>query len=72
MPQSHSSGHAVAPAVVDPGLVVTDMTMRNGHGATLMRRLRQGGSRARFLGTTSWRPPRKPGRTRWSMPRRGT
>ncbi|SNR72851.1 Response regulator receiver domain-containing protein [Blastococcus mobilis] len=27
--------------------------MRNGHGATLMRRLRQNGSRARFLVTTS-------------------
>ena len=42
-------------AVVDPDLVVTDMTMRNGHGATLMRRLRQGGGRARFLVTTSSR-----------------
>ena len=27
-------------ADIDPDLVVTEMTMRNGHGATLMRRLR--------------------------------
>jgi CheY-like chemotaxis protein len=40
-------------AVIDPDLVVTEMTMRNGHGATLMRRLRQNGSRARFLVTAS-------------------
>jgi CheY-like chemotaxis protein len=40
-------------AVVDPDLVVTEMTMRQGHGATLMRRLRENGSRARFLVTTS-------------------
>jgi CheY-like chemotaxis protein len=40
-------------AVIDPDLVVTEMSMRNGHGATLMRRLRQNGSRARFLVTTS-------------------
>jgi CheY-like chemotaxis protein len=39
-------------AVVDPDLVVTEMSMRDGHGATLMRRLRQSGSRARFLVTT--------------------
>ncbi|TFV65301.1 UNVERIFIED_ORG: response regulator [Bacillus sp. AZ43] len=36
-------------AVVEPDLVVTDMAMRNGHGATLMRRLRQNGSRAAFV-----------------------
>jgi CheY-like chemotaxis protein len=28
--------------VIGPGLVVTDMVMRNGHGATLMRQLREG------------------------------
>jgi CheY-like chemotaxis protein len=42
-------------AVVEPDLVVTDMTMRQGHGATLMRRLRENGSRARFLVTSSRR-----------------
>ncbi len=36
-------------ALVDPDLVVTEMVMRNGHGATLMRRLREQGSTARFL-----------------------
>jgi CheY-like chemotaxis protein len=36
-------------AVVDFDLVVTDMAMRNGHGATLMRKLRENGSTARFL-----------------------
>ena len=36
-------------ALVEPDLVVTDMVMRNGHGATLMRRLREQGSSARFL-----------------------
>jgi DNA-binding response OmpR family regulator len=36
-------------AMIDPDLVVTDMVMRNGHGATLLRRLREQGSRARFL-----------------------
>ena len=36
-------------AVIEPDLVVTDMVMRNGHGATLMRRLREQGSTARFL-----------------------
>ncbi|HET6394539.1 MAG TPA: response regulator [Blastococcus sp.] len=40
-------------AIVEFDLVVTDMTMRNGHGATLMRRLRENGSRASFLVTTS-------------------
>jgi len=35
--------------LVDPDLVVTEMVMRNGHGATLMRRLREQGSTARFL-----------------------
>jgi CheY-like chemotaxis protein len=40
-------------AIVDFDLVVTDMPMRNGHGATLMRRLRESGSRASFLVTTS-------------------
>jgi DNA-binding response OmpR family regulator len=36
-------------AQVRPDLVVTDMVMRRGHGATLMRRLREQGSTARFL-----------------------
>jgi DNA-binding response OmpR family regulator len=36
-------------ALIDPDLVVTEMVMRNGHGATLMRRLREQGSAARFL-----------------------
>ena len=36
-------------ALIRPDLVVTDMVMRNGHGATLMRRLREQGSSARFL-----------------------
>jgi CheY-like chemotaxis protein len=36
-------------ALTEPDLVVTDMVMRNGHGATLMRRLREQGSTARFL-----------------------
>ncbi|HLM05973.1 MAG TPA: response regulator [Blastococcus sp.] len=36
-------------AVIQPDLVVTDMVMRRGHGATLMRRLREEGSTARFL-----------------------
>lgn len=36
-------------ALVEPDLVVTEMVMRNGHGATLMRRLREQGSSARFL-----------------------
>jgi DNA-binding NarL/FixJ family response regulator len=36
-------------ALLQPDLVVTDMVMRNGHGATLMRRLREQGSTARFL-----------------------
>ena len=36
-------------AVIEPDLVVTDMVMRQGHGATLMRRLRDQGSTARFL-----------------------
>jgi CheY-like chemotaxis protein len=40
-------------AIDDFDLVVTDMPMRNGHGATLMRRLREGGSRASFVVTTS-------------------
>jgi CheY-like chemotaxis protein len=34
---------------LEPDLVVTEMVMRNGHGATLMRRLREQGSAARFL-----------------------
>ena len=42
-------------AAVDPDLVVTDMVMRNGHGATLMRRLREHGSRARFVVTAARR-----------------
>ncbi len=42
-------------ALIQPDLVVTDMVMRNGHGATLMRRLREQGSRARFLVTASRR-----------------
>src|SRR4051794_39998189 len=36
-------------ALVEPDLVVTEMAMRQGHGATLMRRLREQGSTARFL-----------------------
>jgi CheY-like chemotaxis protein len=36
-------------ALVRPDLVVTDMVMRRGHGATLMRKLREQGSTARFL-----------------------
>jgi len=36
-------------ALLEPDLVVTEMVMRNGHGATLMRRLREQGSAARFL-----------------------
>src|SRR5688500_6144939 len=36
-------------ALTEPDLVVTDMVMRNGHGATLMRRLREQGCTARFL-----------------------
>jgi DNA-binding response OmpR family regulator len=41
--------------VVEPDLVVTAMAMRDGHGATLMRRLREQGSWARFLVVTSRR-----------------
>jgi CheY-like chemotaxis protein len=40
-------------ATVDPDLVVTELSMRHSNGATLMRRLRENGSRARFLVTTS-------------------
>jgi CheY-like chemotaxis protein len=40
-------------AAVDPDLVVTELSMRDGNGVTLMRRLRENGSRARFLVTTS-------------------
>jgi CheY-like chemotaxis protein len=36
-------------ALIRPDLVVTEMAMRQGHGATLMRRLREQGSTARFL-----------------------
>jgi DNA-binding response OmpR family regulator len=36
-------------ALLRPDLVVTEMVMRNGHGATLMRRLREQGSAPRFL-----------------------
>src|SRR3954462_14721496 len=36
-------------ALIEPDLVVTEMAMRQGHGATLMRRLREQGSTARFL-----------------------
>jgi CheY-like chemotaxis protein len=39
-------------ALLVPDLVVTDMVMRNGHGATLMRRLREEGSTAHFLVVT--------------------
>jgi CheY-like chemotaxis protein len=42
-------------ALISPDLVVTDMVMRSGHGATLMRRLREQGSRARFLVVASRR-----------------
>jgi CheY-like chemotaxis protein len=41
--------------LLGPDLVVTDMPMRNGHGATLMRRLREDGCRARFLVTAEKR-----------------
>jgi CheY-like chemotaxis protein len=36
-------------ALIEPDLVITEMAMRQGHGATLMRRLREQGSSARFL-----------------------
>src|SRR4051812_20626152 len=36
-------------ALLDPDLLVTEMVMRNGHGATLMRRLREQGFTARFV-----------------------
>jgi DNA-binding response OmpR family regulator len=42
-------------AVLEPDLVVTDMVMRQGHGATLMRRLREQGSTAHFLVVTKRR-----------------
>ena len=42
-------------AAVDLDLVVTDMVMRNGHGATLVRRLRENGSRARVVVTAARR-----------------
>jgi CheY-like chemotaxis protein len=35
--------------LTEPDLVVTEMAMRQGHGATLMRRLREQGSTASFL-----------------------
>src|SRR3954466_10878993 len=41
------------PAALDPHLVVTELSMRDGDGVTLMRRLRENGSRARLLVTTS-------------------
>jgi CheY-like chemotaxis protein len=42
-------------ADVRPDLVVTDMAMRNGHGATLMRKLREHGSAAHFVVVTKRR-----------------
>ena len=36
-------------ALIEPDLVITEMAMRQGHGATLMRRLREQGSSARFV-----------------------
>jgi CheY-like chemotaxis protein len=42
-------------AQVRPDLVVTDMVMRNGHGATLMRKLREQGSTAHFVVVTKRR-----------------
>jgi CheY-like chemotaxis protein len=42
-------------ALIRPELVVTDMVMRRGHGATLMRRLREQGCTARFLVVTARR-----------------
>lgn len=42
-------------AIVDFDLVVTEMAMRNGHGATLMRKLRENGSTAHFLVTAARR-----------------
>jgi CheY-like chemotaxis protein len=44
-------------ALIQPDLVVTEMVMRNGHGATLMRRLREQGSTARFLVVAARRTP---------------
>lgn len=44
-------------ALIEPDLVVTEMVMRNGHGATLMRRLREQGSTARFLVVAGRRTP---------------
>jgi len=43
--------------LIEPDLVVTEMVMRNGHGATLMRRLREQGSAARFLVIAARRTP---------------
>ncbi|WP_324276473.1 response regulator [Blastococcus brunescens] len=42
-------------AIVEFDLVVTEMAMRNGHGATLMRKLRENGTRARLLVTATRR-----------------
>jgi CheY-like chemotaxis protein len=36
-------------ALIEPDLVVTEMALRQGHGATLMRRLREQGCSARFV-----------------------
>jgi CheY-like chemotaxis protein len=44
-------------ALIEPDLVVTEMAMRQGHGATLMRRLREQGSSARFLVVAARRTP---------------
>src|SRR4051794_17357275 len=44
-------------ALIEPDLVITEMAMRNGHGATLMRRLREQGSSARFLVVAARRTP---------------
>ena len=59
MSQSQPPG---APAV-PTALVVTEMALRNGHGATLMRRLRESGSRARFVVTAARRPQQVRART---------
>lgn len=44
-------------AVLDPDLVVTDMTMRRGNGPALLRALRQIGCTARFLAVSSVATP---------------
>ena len=50
-----TEGALLVAAQVRPDLVVTDMPMRNGHGATLMRKLREQGSTAHFVVVTKKR-----------------